>query len=138
LICGLPALAVACGGAPPTSASLSQPSRSIAQPKEASATTPASFASCERRRPGEGPVRLGASHGAARQSSSVALARLGATTLAYVADEDDSVLHTINVDTRAELATTPLAGTPAQILILADGRVAVTLRDRNQVEILEP
>jgi len=68
----------------------------------------------------------------------VALARLGETTLAYVADEDDEYLRTIDVETRTEKAITPLAGIPSQLLVLADGRVAVALRDKNQIQILEP
>lgn len=68
----------------------------------------------------------------------MALAQLGATTLAYIADEDDDYLRTIDVETRTERAVTPLAGTPSQLLVLADGRVAVALRDKNQIQILEP
>src|SRR6185436_15316306 len=35
-------------------------------------------------------------------------------------------------------SVTPLAGAPSQLLVLADGRVAVTLRDQNRVAIFEP
>src|SRR6187402_489118 len=56
----------------------------------------------------------------------------------YVADEDDGAIHTFDVDHGAELAVTPLEGSPSQLLVLEDGRVAVALRDRNRVAILEP
>jgi cytochrome c553/mono/diheme cytochrome c family protein len=55
-----------------------------------------------------------------------------------VADADEPTLHTVDVDAREEIATTALKGRPEQILVLADGRVAVTLRSSNAVEILEP
>jgi len=68
----------------------------------------------------------------------VALVRWGAATLAYAANEDDDSLHTIDVDAGKERATTRLSGSPSQLLVLGDGRVAVTLRDANRVQILEP
>jgi cytochrome c peroxidase len=89
---------------------------------------------CVRRRPGTGPSRLAA----VRQGSAIALARSGNTTLAYVADEDDSAIHTVDIDGQRELAVTPLAGAPSALLVLADGRVAVTLRDQGRVAVYEP
>ncbi len=83
-----------------------------------------------------GRRRSAARRGPAR--SAVALARLGDVTLAYVADEDDGALHTFDVDHGVELAVTPLDGSPSQLLVLEDGRVAVALRDRNRVAIFEP
>jgi DNA-binding beta-propeller fold protein YncE len=62
----------------------------------------------------------------------------GGPLLAYVADSDEPTLHTVDVDSGRELATTDLKGTPEHLLVLADGRVVVTLRDQNQVEVLEP
>ncbi|MDC3953051.1 YncE family protein [Polyangium jinanense] len=73
-----------------------------------------------------------------RQSSTIALARQADRTLAYVADADRRALHTVDVDGRAVLATTPLGGAPSQLVVLADGRVVVSLRDSNRVTILEP
>ncbi len=104
------------------------PAVAIAAP----ATTPAGR--CARLHPGAGAARLGAIH----QGSSVALATIDGATIAYVADEDDSALHTFDVDHGTELAVTPLDGAPSQLLVLGDGRVAVALRDRNRVAILEP
>jgi cytochrome c553 len=78
------------------------------------------------------PRRLGQQ----RQGAAVALARAGSQTIAYVADEDDHAIHTMDVDGGRTRATTRLAGAPAQVLVLADGRVAVTLRDKNRVQLL--
>jgi cytochrome c peroxidase len=91
-------------------------------------------ARCARRHEGVGPLRVDD----AREGRPVALARLQDRTLALVADEDDATLHTVDLASGRELALTPLAGTPAQVLLLKDGRVAVSLRDRNQLQILEP
>ncbi len=115
-------MGAACGGAPP-------------EPKEPAAAAAVPVApSCERLRPGVGAVRADE----LRQGGAVTLARLGTTTLAYVADEDSQSLHTIDVTAGREVATTSLGGSPAQVMVLADGRVVVTLRDRNAIEVLEP
>src|SRR5262249_18610961 len=58
--------------------------------------------------------------------------------IAYVADADEPTLRTIDVDEHKEIAATPLRGRPEQVLVLADGRVAVTLRSSNALEVLEP
>jgi DNA-binding beta-propeller fold protein YncE len=62
---------------------------------------------------------------------------VGSVNVAFVADEDSRSLHTIDVDHREQLSRTPLDGAPAQVLVLADGRVAVSLKDRNEIQILE-
>jgi hypothetical protein len=111
----------ACGGA--------------ASPPPASATARPGPASCARVRSAAAapkPVSL------PRAGSTVAVARLGDKTLAYVADEDDQSVHVVDVDAGKDIATTPLPGRPAQLMFLADGRLAVAIRDRAQVEILEP
>jgi DNA-binding beta-propeller fold protein YncE len=117
------AMGAACGGAPP------EPK----DPAAAAASVPLA-PSCVRARPGVGAVRADE----LRQGGAVTLARLGTTTLAYVADEDSQVLHTIDVMAGREIATTSLGGSPAQAMVLADGRVVVTLRDKNAIEVLEP
>ncbi|HEY4121514.1 MAG TPA: hypothetical protein VGM56_26795 [Byssovorax sp.] len=96
--------------------------------------TPTQAQRCERQHPGVGAVRADLG----RQGNAVALASLGARTLAYVADEDSNAIHTMDVDAHRQIAMTKLEGSPAQVLVLADGRVAVTLRDKNRVQILEP
>ncbi|WP_438034151.1 cytochrome C peroxidase [Sorangium sp. So ce204] len=89
---------------------------------------------CARRAAGPAPAPLDATHA----GSGVALANLGGRTLAFVADEDDAALHTVDIDARAALARTPLAGRPAQVIVLGDGRVVASLRDRALLEVLEP
>ncbi len=90
--------------------------------------------SCARVRPGVGAKPLGA----VRQGGVIALARAGDKTIAYVADEDDANVHTVDVATGKELGTTPLGGAPSQLLVTADGRVVVALRDQAAIEVLEP
>ena len=72
---------------------------------------------CARHRPGTGPARISA----VRQGGALALVRQGAATLAYVADEDDSAIHTVDIDNHRELAVTALTGAPSALLVLADG-----------------
>jgi hypothetical protein len=115
----------ACGGARPST-----------QPSSTELRAPLSPRSCTRASAHAVPLRQ--SSAGARQSSTVALAMLDGRTLAYVADEDRHALHTFDVDAGRPLVTTPLTGAPAQVIVLADGRVAVTLRDQNQVAVLEP
>ena len=90
--------------------------------------------SCGRANAGVGAARVDD----ARVGGAVALARLGDRTVAYIADEDDAVLHTVDLGSGRELVTTPLLGSPSQVLVAKDGRVLVALRDKNQVQVLEP
>jgi DNA-binding beta-propeller fold protein YncE len=130
-------LGAACGGAtpptPPAQAPAAPPLLALRAGTGAAARA-APPTRCARRRPGEGALPAAP----VRQSSPIALVRLGDRTLAYVADEDEGAVHTLDLDARSELALTPLAGAPSHLLVLADGRVAVTLREGNQVMILEP
>ena len=73
-----------------------------------------------------------------REGSTVALAKLGGQTLAYIADEDDSAVHVVDVDTQKDISKTPVAGKPGQVMFLADGRLVVTIRDKAQLNVLEP
>ncbi|HEY3818783.1 MAG TPA: c-type cytochrome [Polyangiaceae bacterium] len=73
-----------------------------------------------------------------RAGSTVALAKLGDKTFAYIADEDDSAVHVVDVDTQKDVSKTPLAGKPGQLMFLADGRLVVAIRDKAQLEVLEP
>ncbi len=68
----------------------------------------------------------------------VVLAKNERTTLAFVANEDDAAIHTIDLDKHDEIAVTPLPGSPSALVGLSDGRIAVALRDRNEVVVLEP
>jgi mono/diheme cytochrome c family protein/DNA-binding beta-propeller fold protein YncE len=105
------------------------------QPATASgASGRSAVGSCARARTGALPL----APASANASSSVALARLGDTTLAYVADEDTRALRTIDVDSGREIGVTHLEGRPSHVIVLQDGRVAVGLRDEARVQILEP
>jgi DNA-binding beta-propeller fold protein YncE/mono/diheme cytochrome c family protein len=73
-----------------------------------------------------------------RAGSSVALATVGGKNLAYVADEDDQSIRVIDVDAKQDLGATPLDGRPAQLMFLADGRLVVAVRDKAEVQVLEP
>jgi mono/diheme cytochrome c family protein len=57
--------------------------------------------------------------------------------LVLVADPDARAVHTIDADALTELAVTLLEREPAQILPLADGRVVVSLRDKNRLAVFE-
>jgi hypothetical protein len=87
-----------------------------------------------RTQPSKGAIR----HTTTRQGAGVALVRHGTKTFAYVADEDSHAIHTFDVEERKPVARTRLSGAPAQVVVLADGRVAATIRNKNRVEILEP
>ena len=122
-IVGLSLLSAACGGAKGGGgASVQAPSQTAVS------------ARCARKAPGVGASRLDD----AREGNGVALAKLGDKTIAYVADEDDGVLHTVDVTTGKELTTTALNGTPGQVMVAKDGRVLVAIRDKAQLQVLEP
>ncbi|MCC6646603.1 MAG: c-type cytochrome [Polyangiaceae bacterium] len=80
--------------------------------------------------------------GDGRQGGVVVLAEQaterGRRLLAYVTDLDEPALRTIDVGSGRELAVTKLRGRGEQALVLADGRVAVTLRHDDLIEVLEP
>ena len=61
-----------------------------------------------------------------------------ARVIAYIADGDEPTLHTVDLAGPTEIAVTPLVGRAEHVLVLADGRVAVTLRASNALQILEP
>jgi mono/diheme cytochrome c family protein len=108
------------------------------------ATTPAPppgvVGQCGRANPGVGAAHYGRS----REGATLALALAPGAgpeaerVLGYVADADDRALYTVDVSSGRVLARTALRGRPEQVLVLADGRVAATLRDQNAVEVLEP
>lgn len=70
-------------------------------------------------------------------SASVDLARAGGHLYAFVADHDERAIHTVDVEAMRQIAVTPLEGRPGHVLVLADGRVAVTLRDKGDVLLFE-
>lgn len=74
---------------------------------------------------------------ALRTGSTVALARIDGALVAYVADEDDRAVLAIDVDAARILGRYDLDGVPAQIVSLPGARLAVAVRDRARVAVLE-
>lgn len=68
--------------------------------------------------------------------ATLALAKIGGRRVAFVADEDARAILTLDVESRTQLAETPLGATPGQVYVGADGRVFVTLRDRSELVVL--
>lgn len=125
------ALAAACGSAPPNTATPGAPSKSATSSLFATAA-PKAPGPCESLHGGHPtPVEAG-------RGDRVVLARDGARTIAYVADEDEAAIHTVDLSTGKELGVTGLSGSPSAIVGLADGRLVAALRDRNEVVVLEP
>src|SRR4051794_24453894 len=91
------------------------------------AWAPTAAPTCARRSNAALPKPL-ALHGAA---GTVALARSDQLRVAYVADEDSRALHAVDLDAGRMLGSTPLGAAPSSVVVLADGRVAVALRDDN-------
>jgi DNA-binding beta-propeller fold protein YncE/mono/diheme cytochrome c family protein len=69
-------------------------------------------------------------------SATIALAKIEGRRIAFVADEDAKAILTVDTDTRAQIAATPLGGTPGQVYVAKDGRVLATVRDRNEIVAL--
>ena len=70
------------------------------------------------------------------QGSAVALARSGDRLLAYVANREAKRLDVVDVKARSAIGTIALQGSPEQVLVLADGRLVVSLEDRAALETL--
>lgn len=83
------------------------------------------------------PKRITRAAYAGAASASVELARAGGHLYAFVADQDENAIHTIDVESLQQIAVTPLEDRPNHLLVLADGRVAVTLRDKSDVVLFE-
>lgn len=109
----LAAIAGACGGTKP----------------EASAPHVAAGGSATAKAEGCGASSAVVPIGAPAASATIALARVSGRRVAFVADEDAKAILTVDLDTREQLAMTPLPARPGQLLVTSDGRVLVTLRD---------
>ncbi len=77
------------------------------------------------------------------RSGTVAIARLGrgplaGKTLAFVADADAAAVFTVDVDGRRVVATLALDTSPAELLVLPDGRIAASLPMADALTILHP
>ena len=70
--------------------------------------------------------------------SSLALARMDDRRLALVADADSHAVRLLDTRSGEELPQLDLPGEPAQLVVGGDGRVFVSLRDRAEVDVLEP
>jgi len=70
-----------------------------------------------------------------RTSSTIALGNLG-RRVAFVADEDDGVLRVVDLQTGKEISRLTLAGRPSSLVLDGMGRVYVSIRDRNLVQVL--
>lgn len=85
--------------------------------------------------------RLGASAGStavsARQGSGVLLADLDGRRVAYIADEDESLVRVIDVDDERELSSFNPGGAPSTLAMLPDGRLIAAVRDAGQIVILK-
>lgn len=69
------------------------------------------------------------------QSGSVALATHDGRSIAYAADEDSGAIITFDIEARRAIAATPIEDGPAHLLVLPDGRVAVTSKMGNRLSL---
>jgi mono/diheme cytochrome c family protein len=74
----------------------------------------------------------------ASASAAIELVQASGALYALVADHDERALHVVDAESMKQISVTPLSGRPGHVLALADGRVAVTLRDAARVLVLEP
>jgi DNA-binding beta-propeller fold protein YncE len=75
---------------------------------------------------------------AAGTSSTLVLVNASGRTLAYVSDEDVHAVLTVDVDAKKQLASTPVDGIPGHMILSPDGRLLVSVKDKNQVLAFEP
>lgn len=81
--------------------------------------------------------------GGVEQSSPIALGTfsegpLKDKTIAFIADEDDKSVLVVDVDSKKEISRQKLEGAPGQLMVMADGRLMVTVRGSNQLAVLHP
>ncbi len=55
--------------------------------------------------------------------------------VAYVSDADNQAVHVVD-PSRGTSVTTPLGGTPEQLVPMGPGRIAIAMRDRNEVSLV--
>lgn len=75
--------------------------------------------------------------GEGRSSASLVLTRAEGRSLALVVDPDDEALVELDATTGATVGKTRLGAAPKEALVLADGRLAVTLPSAHSVALLE-
>jgi mono/diheme cytochrome c family protein len=69
--------------------------------------------------------------GDGRAGGTIVLARWSGRTVAIVADEDERAIRVVDIDSGKELSSTKPGSAPAQLLVAADGRLLVALRDES-------
>jgi DNA-binding beta-propeller fold protein YncE/mono/diheme cytochrome c family protein len=68
-------------------------------------------------------------------AGTVALARFGQRTFAFIADADDGAVVTFDVDLEQSLASTPLGARPSAVLVTGDGRIVALGADDARVHV---
>lgn len=66
-------------------------------------------------------------------SSTIVLAEIAGKKIAYVSDEDVHAILTVDVESKKQLASTPVDGVPGHMLLTRDGKLTVVLRDKARV-----
>ena len=128
----------ACSAAPVVSPPISPAPPPLARPEPPSLAAapepPSPSPACARRAPAARVTPLSPTG----VGGAVVLVTMAGRKLAYVADEDERAVRTVDLASRAEIAVTPLAAAPGQLLVTADGRVLVALRTASTVAVFEP
>ncbi|MEP7123389.1 MAG: cytochrome C peroxidase [Byssovorax sp.] len=106
--------------APPTSVAVPEP--------------PPAASACARRAPAARVTPLSPTG----VGGAVVLVAQAGRKLAYVADEDERAVRTVDLASRAEIAVTPLDAAPGQLVVTTDGRLLVALRTASAVAVFEP
>jgi DNA-binding beta-propeller fold protein YncE/mono/diheme cytochrome c family protein len=71
-------------------------------------------------------------------SSTIVLATVGGRSVAYVSDEDVHAILTVDVESKKQLASTPVDGMPGHMLMTRDGRLLLLMRDKAKVAAFTP
>jgi DNA-binding beta-propeller fold protein YncE/mono/diheme cytochrome c family protein len=83
------------------------------------------------------PVAIERLASPAREGASLALGKLGAKKVAFIADEDTGTVRTIDLGEKREIGSVVLGGRPGQVLVMKSGELAVALRDDSSVALIE-
>lgn len=105
--------------------------------KAASSARPASgFSSGDSAPPPAPPSAKVERLAAGKTGSGVLLANLDGRRVAYVADEDAALIRVVDVEAEKELSSFAPGGAPAQMVMLADGRLVASVRDASKLVVL--
>ncbi len=75
--------------------------------------------------------------GQPRTGSTIALAKIAGRGVALIADEDGRAIEMLDLETRKQIASVALDGVPSQLMVTADGRILVLLRDLSRLQVFE-